>query len=174
MDIWVYIAIFVSEFAPNPNQIGVMYVLTAGRCLKPPSPPSPTCILSIMKSIAAITLLLQSTKSVSAFLVPFGGDRIAVVPTTTKTKLNIATSSSSSFSKEDLETTFFSIDVKATGSIPRSSFMDALADLGVELSESQANELFNKYDADGGNSIDLEEFKALMSDPKMGGVKPNR
>ena len=52
--------------------------------------------------------------------------------------------------------------------------MDALADLGVELSESQANELFNKYDADGGNSIDLDEFKALMFDPQMGGVKPNR
>ena len=41
---------------------------------------------------------------------------------------------------------------------------DALADLGVELSESQTNELFDKYDADKGGSIDLEEFKCLMSD----------
>ena len=51
---------------------------------------------------------------------------------------------------------------------------DALADLGVELSESQTNELFDKYDADKGGSIDLAEFKCLMSDTQLSGLKPNR
>ncbi len=84
-------------------------------------------------------------------------------------------SSAGAFSNEDLETAFFSIDVDGSGSIDRGApFADALADLGVELPESQYNELFDKYDADKGGTIDLAEFKTLMSDPMMSGVEPNR
>lgn len=47
---------------------------------------------------------------------------------------------------EDLETAFFSIDIESTGSIPKSSFADALADVGVVIDESAADLLFDKYD----------------------------
>lgn len=87
---------------------------------------------------------------------------------------SLFSSTTGAFTDEDLETAFFSIDVQATGSIPRSSFADALADLGVELSEFQTSVLFYKYDADKGGSIDLDEFKSLMADPKMSNVKPNK
>lgn len=50
------------------------------------------------------------------------------------------------FSNEDLETAFFSIDIESTGSIPKSSFADALADVGVVIDESAADLLFDKYD----------------------------
>ena len=78
---------------------------------------------------------------------------------------------SATFSNEDLETTFFSIDIESSGSIPKSSFADALADLGVVLDDSAADTLFDKYDADRGGSIDLDEFKELMADPAMAGIK---
>lgn len=78
------------------------------------------------------------------------------------------------FSDSELETAFFSIDVDSKGSIPRSSFGDAIADLGVDLPEVQIDLLFSKYDADKGGSIDLEEFKDMMSDPVLAGVTPRR
>ncbi|KAL7551700.1 hypothetical protein ACHAWF_014882 [Thalassiosira exigua] len=115
-------------------------------------------------------LLLQLQASpVSSFL---HHPLVRVKPATSRTVG--FSSTAGAFSEEELETAFFSIDVKATGSIPRSSFADALADLGVELPKYQKNDLFDKYDADAGGSIDLDEFKSLMADPKMSGVKPSR
>lgn len=78
------------------------------------------------------------------------------------------------FSDAELETAFFSIDVKSKGNIPRSAFGEALSDLGVELSKVQLKLLFNKYDADKGGSIDLDEFKAMMNDPVLAGLTPQR
>ena len=81
---------------------------------------------------------------------------------------------SRTFSDAELETAFFSIDLKSKGNIPRSSFGEALADLGVDLSDVQLDLLFKKYDADKGGSIDLQEFKVLMSDPVLAGLTPQR
>jgi Ca2+-binding EF-hand superfamily protein len=81
---------------------------------------------------------------------------------------------SDTFSDSELETAFFSIDVDSKGSIPRSAFGEAIADLGVDLSQVQLDLLFSKYDADKGGSIDLDEFKAMMSDPVLAGVTPQR
>ena len=86
----------------------------------------------------------------------------------------VTRSGSGTFSDAELETAFFSIDVKSKGSIPRSSFGEALSDLGVELSKVQLDLLFKKYDADKGGSIDLDEFKELMTDPVLAGVTPQR
>ncbi|KAL7538296.1 hypothetical protein ACHAXR_008473 [Thalassiosira sp. AJA248-18] len=115
-------------------------------------------------------LLLQASSS-SGFL--FAAPT-AKVQSTAQTTLFSSAAGAGAFSDEDIETAFFSIDVQATGSIPRSAFADALADLGVEMPESQTNELFDKYDADNGGSIDLEEFKSLMKDPSMSGLRPSR
>lgn len=81
---------------------------------------------------------------------------------------------SAAFSNEDLETAFFSIDIESKGEIPKSSFADALAGLGVVLDDTAADALFSKYDEDNGGSIDLDEFKALMADPALAGIKPQR
>ena len=125
--------------------------------------------MMLMKS--TILIVLSQASPLSAFLTTT--DRGRVAPAAPKTSL-FSSPSAGAFSNDDIETAFFSIDVEATGNIPRSSFADALADLGVELPESQTNELFDKYDEDKGGSIDLDEFKSLMSDPKMSGLKPDR
>ena len=78
------------------------------------------------------------------------------------------------FSNAELETAFFSIDVESKGNIPRLSFGEAISDLGLDLSEVQLDILFQKYDADKGGSIDLDEFKELMSDPVLAGLTPSR
>mmetsp|Transcript_24193 Transcript_24193/g.58455 ORF Transcript_24193/g.58455 Transcript_24193/m.58455 type:complete len:484 (+) Transcript_24193:55-1506(+) len=123
-----------------------------------------------MKSAALFVLLWQASPT-AAFLsaAPTKSCRIHTTST-------IASSlgASAAFSNEDLETAFFSIDIEDAGSIPKSSFADALADLGVVLDESAADALFCKYDADRGGSIDLDEFKELMADPAMAGIKPQR
>jgi hypothetical protein len=76
----------------------------------------------------------------------------------------------SSFSNAELETAFYAVDVKARGSIPRSSFGEALHDLGIDLSQVQIDLLFEKYDADKGGSIDIDEFKELMTDDVLAGL----
>ena len=121
-----------------------------------------------MKS--AILIVISQASPLSAFVTPTDRGRVVSSASTSL----FSSPSAGAFSNEDIETAFFSIDVEATGNIPRSSFADALADLGVELPESQTNELFDKYDEDKGGSIDLDEFKSLMSDPKMSGIKPDR
>ena len=129
--------------------------------------------MMIMNKFALVGTLLHA-EFASAFHIaaPRGAPSNAHSNSPTKTTLF---SSTGAFSDEDLETAFFSIDIGGTGNIGRGApFADALADLGVELPESQYNELFDKYDADNGGSIDLEEFKTLMSDEIMSGVKPNR
>jgi len=78
------------------------------------------------------------------------------------------------FSNAELETAFFSIDVESKGNVPRLSFGEAISDLGLDLSEVQLDILFQKYDADKGGSIDLDEFKELMSDPVLAGLTPSR
>ena len=123
-----------------------------------------------MKS--TILIVLSQASPLSAFVTPTDRGRGRVVASASTSLFS--SPSAGAFSNDDIETAFFSIDVEATGNIPRSSFADALANLGVELPESQTNELFDKYDEDKGGSIDLDEFKSLMSDPKMSGIKPDR
>ena len=121
-------------------------------------------------------LLFHAASPLASAFLPIGpSNRVKSPPPAQTTLFSSATATTTGkFSNEDLETAFFSIDVDATGSIPRSSFADALADLGVELPESQTDELFDRYDEDKGGSIDFNEFKALMADEKLAGVKPNR
>lgn len=118
----------------------------------------------MIKATALFALLSQSSPSAAFISAPIIASR------TSSSSLG----ASAAFSNEDLETAFFSIDIEASGSIPKESFADALADLGVVIDEVDADVLFNKYDADSGGSIDLDEFKLLMSDPAMSGLKPKR
>ena len=122
------------------------------------------------KAAALLALLSQSSPAAAFTSAPNKASRIRTISTTSSSPLG----ASAAFSNEDLETAFFSIDIEASGSIPKASFADALADLGVVLDDSAADTLFDKYDADKGGSIDLEEFKQLMSDPAMSAVKPQR
>ena len=127
-----------------------------------------------MKLFTLCLLLLHAASPLASAFLPINPPPPHRVKSPPPTTTALFSSTTGAFSNEDLETAFFSIDVDATGSIPRSSFADALADLGVELPKSQTDELFDRYDEDGGGSIDFNEFKALMADEKLAGVKPNR
>jgi len=124
---------------------------------------------TMIKATAFFFLLSQGSPAAAFTSAPIMKSHIRATSTITS-----SIGASAAFSNEDLETAFFSIDVESSGSIPRSSFADALADLGVVIDDSAADALFDKYDADKGGSIDLDEFKLLMADPAMTEVKPQR
>ena len=143
--------------------------------------------MKLLSPVAVVLLLNAHMPSCLAFISPITLSTVKrqihndpSCSTSTKKQqpllpLYSSTTSSSSnigyFSDSELETAFFSIDIESRGSIPRSKFSEALADLGVNLDIIQADSLFKKYDADKGGSIDLEEFKKMMSDPVLVGLK---
>ena len=118
-------------------------------------------------------LVLGRSRTLFAFLIPSSNSQSVKLYSS-----YYATTSerrgSGTFSDSELETAFFSIDVESKGSIPRSSFGEAISDLGLDLSKVQLDLLFQKYDFDNGGSIDINEFKELMSDPVLAGLTPSR
>lgn len=122
----------------------------------------------IMKYAALIIVGLAAPAAAFLSSAPVMSNRII------SSSIGMPLHASAAFTNEDMETAFFSIDIESKGEIPKSSFADALAGLGVVLDDTAADALFSKYDEDNGGSIDLDEFKALMADPALAGIKPQR
>ena len=80
----------------------------------------------------------------------------------------------STFSKSDLESTFYSFDADSSGEIDLAELKKALANLGLVASEGDVRTLFRKYDADGGGTIDFEEFQTLIADEVFANAVPQR
>jgi hypothetical protein len=71
----------------------------------------------------------------------------------------------------ELEALFFSWDANSDGEIDRKELFDALDSMGYPLNELDVGKLFDEFDTDRDGTIDLEEFKVLVS---RIGIKPDR
>jgi len=57
---------------------------------------------------------------------------------------------------------FKTFDVDNNGEITHKNLHDAFTKFGMEITEDEITEVMLYHDADGGNSISLEEFKEMI------------
>lgn len=69
--------------------------------------------------------------------------------------------------EDELRNAFHVFDKDGSGTISASEMREVLKTLGEDLSEKEINEIMSAADTDGDKSIDFEEFKKIMQDPKL-------
>jgi Ca2+-binding EF-hand superfamily protein len=63
---------------------------------------------------------------------------------------------------EKLMAIFNTFDVNKTGFITAKNIKDAFSKFGKKITDKDIQTIMDQHDADGGKSIDFEEFKSMM------------
>ncbi|KAF2206497.1 hypothetical protein CERZMDRAFT_115709 [Cercospora zeae-maydis SCOH1-5] len=69
--------------------------------------------------------------------------------------------------EDELRNAFRVFDKDNSGTISASEMREVLKALGEDLTDKEINEIMSAADTDGDKSIDFEEFKKIMQDPKL-------
>ncbi|PPJ50644.1 hypothetical protein CBER1_05246 [Cercospora berteroae] len=69
--------------------------------------------------------------------------------------------------EDELLNAFRVFDKDSSGTISASEMREVLKALGEDLTDKEINEIMSAADTDGDKTIDFEEFKKIMQDPKL-------